>query len=147
MGRPLSGPEPALPPCDVPHCPRQRVYAQRLYCGRHHQRWAKHGDPLAGGRERRQKGSGHVGDDGYVTVMVGGRKRPKHVWVMEAAIGRELVHPETVHHKNGVRDDNRLGNLELWSSAQPGGQRVLDKLTYAREILALYGHLDPAVVG
>ena len=58
---------------------------------------------------------------------------------MSNHLGRPLTKSETVHHKNGNRQDNRLSNLELWSSRQPKGQRVTDKLEYAREIIALYG--------
>lgn len=57
---------------------------------------------------------------------------------MEAALGRRLTGDETVHHKNGDRADNRRENLELWSSFQPSGQRVEDKVAFAFEILALY---------
>jgi hypothetical protein len=57
---------------------------------------------------------------------------------MSRHLGRELYPGETVHHKNGVRDDNRLENLELWSSSHPHGQRVEDKVAWAKEILALY---------
>ena len=60
---------------------------------------------------------------------------------MEREVGRPLLDCETVHHVNGVRDDNRLENLELWSSSHPAGQRVEDKVRWAREILALYASL------
>src|SRR5215472_7075011 len=62
----------------------------------------------------------------------------EHILVMEEILGRYLLPGESVHHRNGVRDDNRPVNLELWTRPQPAGIRVSDAVAWAREILALY---------
>lgn len=84
-------------------------------------------------------------DSGYVAVKRPGHPEAKdnnwgaeHRIVMSDALGRALCPDESVHHRNGQRDDNRLSNLELWSRWQPVGQRVEDKVAYAKELLARY---------
>ena len=66
----------------------------------------------------------------------------EHTVVMAEKIGRPLRPGENVHHKNGHRADNRPENLELWRKTQPSGQRVVDLIAFAKEVLAEYG-VDP----
>lgn len=107
----------------------------------HYNRLRSKGDLGPAGTIRKYGFNRMVDNKGYIRVAdPTGRKRSEaeHRVVMQEHLGRQLFPFETVHHINGDRSDNRLSNLELWSSSQPSGQRVEDKLAWAREILALY---------
>lgn len=79
-----------------------------------------------------------INQDGYVFRSWNRKYHLQHRHVMEQQLGRKLFSHENVHHKNGVRDDNRPENLELWSTWQPSGQRVEDKVKWAIELLEAY---------
>jgi hypothetical protein len=89
---------------------------------------------------------------GYVMVHTPGHPRARtasyvfeHILVAEEMLGRSLHPDENVHHRNGVRDDNRPENLEIWTRPQPSGIRASDAISWAREILARYEGSDPGL--
>lgn len=87
-----------------------------------------------------------VDKDGYVRVFFPSHPNYKvrhimeHRLVMEKHLGRYLAKNESVHHVNGVRTDNRIDNLELWTTSHPYGQRVEDKVKWAKEFLNHHGY-------
>lgn len=59
------------------------------------------------------EGRWKVGRKGYVQTTIRRKRILQHRYVIEQAIGRELLKDEIVHHLNGVKADNRIENLEV----------------------------------
>lgn len=97
-----------------------------------------------GDKHHNWKGGKRINKHGYVLLRVplhpfqqNGYVQ-EHRLVMETYLNRYLDKTETVHHKNGIRTDNRIENLELWKTHQPYGQRVDDLVENAIQILEVY---------
>lgn len=120
-----------------------RIYADQKYCSQE----CKVAAQMVVAQKRFEAGGykKHIKRNGYVWITVpalsragGPRSVMEHRYVMSRHLGRELFAEETVHHINGNRQDNRLENLELFSSRHGPGQRVVDKVDFAIEMLTLY---------
>ena len=143
---PVRSQRPANQPCEFPGCPNSNT--ARGLCHAHYEQVRRGSDasPLWADRDFDNPDTwrGTTNTSGYVilTCTKNGvtRRKAEHRWVMEKHLGRDLLGHEEVHHINGVRDDNRIENLELWSTSQPKGQRVADKVAWAHEILETYKH-------
>lgn len=124
--------------CAVDGCGRDRD--RTAFCGMHQQRVYGKGHP--GGPEPLRAASGQmrwVTPQGYIQISAG----LEHRIVMEEVLGRPLARHENVHHINGVRDDNRPENLELWVKPQPAGQRPSDLVEW---VVAEYPELVEAAL-
>lgn len=127
------------PTCSVEGC--EKKHQSRGLCVTHY-RDARVAEDRAAGKADVYRGR----DSGYVTIYVPNHpdsskksgKMFEHRWVMEQHLGRRLEPHENVHHINGIRDDNRIENLELWTKKQPPGTRVDDQITHAMWVLNMY---------
>lgn len=80
------------------------------------------------------KGGEITRSDGYILVRIGyitrnkkgARYKLKHRIVMEEFLKRPLLRSEVIHHKNGIKNDNRIENLEVTSQSKHAKEHFIE---------------------
>jgi hypothetical protein len=75
-----------------------------------------------------------INSDGYVMVATGKKRATQ---VMEEYLGRELLPGEEVHHKNRIKIDDQIENLEVLTKSDHMRIHASRQNNYRREKLTI----------
>ena len=102
--------------CTIQGCKRKKRFnTPQPLCRLHYRRWKNHGD------FNRRKPEPYLDPKtGYMKIVtIDGVRMQYHRYLMEKYLGRKLdPHREQIHHKNQIKTDNRIENLEIVSLAE-----------------------------
>lgn len=97
----------------------------------------KQSERFSGKNHPNWKGGKYIDKYGYIWIYNSDHPNRKqgnyvreHRLVMEKYLGRYLKSKEKVHHINGIKNDNRIGNLELVSGAPHYGKVECPKCSF-----------------
>jgi len=61
---------------------------------------------------------GYLDKDGYKQIYINKKSLREHRVIMEKHLNNKLLETEVIHHINGVKDDNRIENLEVMTNSE-----------------------------
>lgn len=83
--------------------------------------------------------------DGYIAVYFPDHPKStkdgyimEHILVMECNIGRWIKENEVVHHKNHIRNDNRIENLELMTFSEHARLHMIERINRKKKGMMTY---------
>lgn len=105
--------------CKFDGCNRIKKYTSGV-CSAHYRRFWRHGTfDYNPNWNNLKKGIPHFTNTGYMRITLpDGRRILYHRHILEKYLGRKLKPEEKTHHKNGIKTDNRIENLEIISQSE-----------------------------
>jgi hypothetical protein len=123
--------------CKINNC-RKRVIAKGL-CPMHYARFKKYNNQPLNAPQKVFHNKGYLIDkDGYKQIKINKKYKREHRVIMEKHLGRPLKKTELIHHKNKIKTDNRIKNLEIMTFSKHKKHHTSNKLALKEKALELY---------